>query len=270
MMIANPLQSTAHRPPAGGVERGSGARRSTSEDERKRRLIGTDIARAPTLLGSSLPWFFSRPVAARRPCLASSLRSPLRATERGSGARGAAGGDTRATRATRVRCGWFFTAAVEQGRSSRAVCSSPPPPPWFFSRPVRRSVRAAPSLHSRTRAPARGGRRTTSGRADARRARHGACGGARRVCGKFAFYCCRSSRSARRVGCVSGLVVLLPSALRKRRSARHRPHRRSRCRSRRYSRIIHAASPPPLASSFAPPFAPPLAPSRLPPPTPRV
>ena len=111
--------------------------------------LSTDVA----CCGGLLLFLFSLPVAGCRPCLASSLHSPLRA-ERGSGARGATC-DARATRAARVRSGWFFTAAVEQGRS-RAACSSPPPP-CFFSRPVRRSARAAPSLHPRTRAPARGG-----------------------------------------------------------------------------------------------------------------
>ena len=184
----------AHRPPARGVERGSGARGSTSEDERKRRPIGTDIARAPPARLFSSLWFFSRPVAACRPCLASSLRSPLRA-ERGICARGATG-DARATRTARVRCGWFFTAAVEQGRS-RAACSSPPPP-CFFSRPVRRSASAAPSLHPRTRAPTRGGahHERTCGRTPSatRRARRRASS-----LREVAVLCCRSSRSARRV-----------------------------------------------------------------------
>ena len=131
--------------------------------------------------------------------------------------------NTRATRAARVRSGWFFTAAVEQGRS-RAACSSPPPP-CFFSRPVRRSACAAPSLHPCTRAPARGGR-TTCGRADARRAQRDARGGARGESAGNPLSFVVAGRGPL-AGCISGLVALLPSALRKRHSARHRPHRRA-------------------------------------------
>ena len=185
---------------------------------------------------------------------------------------GAARAERRVTRARRAR-----RACVAGGssppQSSRGVRALRALLLLLLASSLVPSVAPRAPLPRSTRAPARrarGGGGTTSGRADARRARHDARGGARRVCGKSAFLCCRSSRSARRVGCVSGLVALLPSALRKRHSARHRPHRRSRCRSRRCSRNIHAARPPPLASSFAPPFAPPLAPSRLPPPTPRV
>ena len=123
----------------------------------------------------------------------------------------------------RVRCGWFFTAAVEQ-EHSRAACSSPPPP-CFFSRPVRRSARAAPSLHPRTRAPARGG---GAPRADARtHAKRGATRAAARgesAGSPLSFVVAVRGPLA---GCVSGLVALLPSALRQRHSARHRPHRRA-------------------------------------------
>ena len=47
--LARPLvvARTARRPPARGVERGSGARGSTSEDERKKRPIRINTARAP-------------------------------------------------------------------------------------------------------------------------------------------------------------------------------------------------------------------------------
>ena len=74
----------------------------------------------------------------------------------------------RAARAARVYHGWLITAAVEQGCRGALRCYSPP---RFFSRPVRRSACAAPSLHPR----AGGSVRTTSERADARRVRRGIC-----------------------------------------------------------------------------------------------
>ena len=106
-------------------------------------------------------------VAGRRPCLASSLWSPLRA-ERGSGEHGATG-DARATRAQRARRARTsrvaLAAAVEQGRSRAVLVYSPSS---FFR--ACRSARAAPSLHPRRRAsrsPRAGAQRTqrTAGRA---------------------------------------------------------------------------------------------------------
>ena len=83
--------------------------------------LSRDIARRG---GPLLLVLFSRPFAGRRPRLASSLRSPLRA-ERGRGARGAMG-DTRATRAARVHRRWFSPPQLSRDIARR--WSSPPRP----------------------------------------------------------------------------------------------------------------------------------------------
>ena len=62
----------------------------------------------------------ARPVAGRRPRLASSLRSPLRA-ERGRGARGATGD-------ARVHRGWFSPPQLSRDIARRGGALSPPPP----------------------------------------------------------------------------------------------------------------------------------------------
>ena len=100
--------------------------------------FSTDVACCGGLLLSRFP----RPVAGRRPCLASSHRSPLRA-ERGSGTRGATG-DMCATHAARVQRGWFSPP-----QSSRAFPRCGGLLLSLFSCPVGRSARAAPSLHPR-------------------------------------------------------------------------------------------------------------------------
>ena len=93
-------------------------------------------------------------VVGRRPCLVSSLRSPLR-VERGSCARRATN-DTRAARAARVNRGWF--SPPQSSRGVGAVFSSCPLLSSCLSR------RAAPSLHPHAgggaRAPRAGSRRT--------------------------------------------------------------------------------------------------------------
>ena len=78
-------------------------------------------------------------------------------------------GDARANaranaRSARESRGWLITAAAQPGHRGGPLL-------FLFSRPVRRSARAP--LPRSTRAPA-GGARTTSGRADARRARRDA------------------------------------------------------------------------------------------------
>ena len=99
------------------AERGSGARIATgrpSRDARGRERItgGSSPPQSSRgFIALALPPWFSRPVAGRRSCLASSLSSPFRA-ERGSGAR-IATGNVRATRAARMHPGWFLTAATE-------------------------------------------------------------------------------------------------------------------------------------------------------------
>ena len=116
--------------------------------------LGRDIARRGG------PLLFSRPVAGRRPRLASSLRSPLRA-ERGRGARGATG-DARAARAARVHRGWFSPPQLSRDIARRGG-------PLLFSRPVAgRRPRLTSSLRSPLRAErgrsARGERRATRAR----------------------------------------------------------------------------------------------------------
>ena len=102
---------------------------------------------------------FSRAVAGR-PCLASFLRSPLRA-ERGSGAR-VATGDAHATRAEPVHRGWF--SPPRSSRSVRALW-------WSSPLPLLSSCRRSSSLSrvfSSAAAPC-GARATRAGR-DGRRA----------------------------------------------------------------------------------------------------
>ena len=134
------------------AERGRGARGATGDARAARAArvhrgwfsppqLSRDIARRGG------PLLFSRPVAGRRPRLASSLRSPLRA-ERGRGARGATG-DARAARATRVHRGWFSPPQLGRDIARRGgpllllVLLS-----CLSSRPSLRA-RAAPSLHPR-------------------------------------------------------------------------------------------------------------------------
>ena len=147
------------------AERGSGARIATgrpSRDARGRERItgGSSPPQSSRgFIALALPSWFSRPVAGRRSCLASSLSSPFRA-ERGSGAR-IATGNVRATHAARMHPGWFLTAAIDQGGLVRCcVCESA----VSSSRP-RSSIRARRSL-APLPAPAAGGRGApTSGRA---------------------------------------------------------------------------------------------------------
>ena len=139
------------------AERGSGARIATgrpSRDARGRERItgGSSPPQSSRgFIALALPSWFSRPVAGRRSCLASSLSSPFRA-ERGSGAR-IATGNVRATHAARMHRGWFLTAAIDQGGLVRCcVCESA----VSSSRP-RSSIRARRSL-APLPAPAAGGR----------------------------------------------------------------------------------------------------------------
>ena len=122
----------------------------------RRSSAGTSRAAVALLLV-----LFSRPVAGRRPRLASSLRSPLRA-ERGRGARGATG-DARATRAARVHRGWFSPPQLSRDIARRGGLSSssslvPSPVVVLVSRLLfgRRSVLSEGA--------ARGGRRATRAR----------------------------------------------------------------------------------------------------------
>ena len=106
-------------------------------------------------------------VVGRRPCLVSSLRSPLR-VERGSCARRATN-DTRAARAARVNRGWF--SPPQSSRGVGAVFSSCPLLSSCLSR------RAAPSLHPRAggaHATPRAGARTHATRAAPWESRRGA------------------------------------------------------------------------------------------------
>ena len=127
--------------------------------------LSTDVA----CCGGLLLFLFSLPVAGCRPCLASSLHSPLRA-ERGSGARGATS-DARETRAARVHAGGFR-------RRSRAGAFARCGGLLFLSsRPVCHSARAAPSLHPRAggaHATPRAGARTHATRAAPWESRRGA------------------------------------------------------------------------------------------------
>ena len=107
----------------------------------RRSSAGTSRAGGPLLLV-----LFSRPFAGRRPRLASSRRSPLRA-ERGRGARGATS-DTRATRATRVHRGWFSSTLLSRDIARRGGPLLLVILPCLSSRPSLRA-RAAPSLHPR-------------------------------------------------------------------------------------------------------------------------
>jgi hypothetical protein len=165
--------------------------------------LSRDIARR----GVFFLLLFSRPVAGRRPRLASSLRSPLRA-ERGRDARGATG-DARATRASRVYRGWLSPPQLSRDIARRGG----PLLLVLFSRPVRRSARA-PLLRS-TRAPA-GRARTTSGRVNARRAQRDGRS-ARGVRARHALGA-RGPRFRAPGVCVSGLCCSPLPALRARRS----------------------------------------------------
>ena len=109
----------AHRPPARGVERGSGARGSTSEDERMRRPIGTDIVRAPPArLFSSLVLLSSRRRSSSLSRVFSSVAAPCGARERRARGR-------RASVVGVVRCvgiaAWGFSWPQEEEPRGRAA-----------------------------------------------------------------------------------------------------------------------------------------------------
>ena len=194
--------------------------------------LSRDIARR----GVFFLLLFSRPVAGRRPRLASSLRSPLRA-ERGRDARGATG-DARATRASRVYRGWLSPPQLSRDIARRGG----PLLLVLFSRPVRRSARA-PLLRS-TRAPA-GRARTTSGRVVARRAQRDGRS-AREVRARHALGA-RGPRFRAPGVCVSGLCCSPLPALRARRSVYSRSARSGerslRASARRTRCATHATRP---------------------------
>ena len=203
-------------------------------------------------------WFCSRPVAGRRrPCLASSLRSPLR-TERASGA-------LAPRRGMRARCG-RRRACVVRGwfsppQSSRAVLARCGVLAVLGSALLSVAPRAPLPRSARALA---GCARTTSGRANARRARRDARG-ARRVRGGSSFLC-RSSRSVRRV-CFSVSVWLCCPVTQAARTTDHTAARSAARVAARVALALHARRR--LRHRSHPrstPFAPPLAPSREPPP----
>ena len=183
-----PRANGALRAPSPRAVRAVSARRPLVSACRPRRLF----ARGPRRLSARSPRRLSAP----------SLRAPSAPSLRAPSARLSA---RRPRRLFRAPSAPYLRACVEGGSS---------PPQWSRSVPSSLVPSVAPRapLPRSTRAPARrhGGTRTTCARVDARRARRDARGGARRVCGKSAFLCCRSSRSARRVcfwACCSAALV---------------------------------------------------------------